>query len=66
VLVDAVLGWRLLAPGGLLVFDDYLWDTDTDELGNPRRGIDAFTRLVGDRSRVLSRGSQLVLRKARG
>jgi predicted O-methyltransferase YrrM len=65
VLVDAVLGWRLLAPGGLLVFDDYLWDTDSDQLGNPRRGIDAFTRLVRDRSRVLSRGSQLVLRKTR-
>jgi predicted O-methyltransferase YrrM len=64
-LVDAVLGWRLLARGGLLVFDDYLWDTDPDELGNPRRGIDAFARLVRDRSRVLARGSQLVLGKVR-
>ncbi len=65
VLVDAVLAWRLVARGGLLVFDDYLWDTDPDELGNPRRGIDALSHLVRDRSHVLARGSQLVLRKVR-
>lgn len=63
VLVDGVLAWRLLSVGGLIVFDDYLWQSDPDPLRNPRRGIDAVCRLVGDRSRVVTRSSQLVLRK---
>lgn len=32
VLVDAVLAWPLLQPGGLMVFDDYEWDRYRDNM----------------------------------
>ena len=28
VIVDGILAWQLLKPGGLIVFDDYLWAQD--------------------------------------
>lgn len=30
VMADAVLGWRLLKPGGIMVFDDYEWGAYRD------------------------------------
>ncbi len=43
VLTDAVLAWKLLKPGGLLVFDDYLWPMYQNRpLLNPKIAIDAF------------------------
>lgn len=46
VLADAVLAFRLLRVGGLLIFDDYLWNNDAqhpnDILWVPKPGIDAF------------------------
>ncbi len=49
VLCDAVLGFRLLKPGGVMVFDDYLWHEDLeggrDPLRCPKPAIDAFVNL---------------------
>lgn len=49
VLADAVLGFRLLRKGGLIVFDDYLWAENlpggVDVLRIPKSGIDAFVNL---------------------
>ena len=43
VLEDAVLSFRLLKIGGLLIFDDYAWfGGGPSEFDNPMRGIDAF------------------------
>src|SRR5262245_29885711 len=43
VLEDAVLTFRLLKIGGLMIFDDYAWNGGgPSEFDNPRRGIDAF------------------------
>lgn len=43
VLTDAVLAWKLLKPGGLLIFDDYLWPKYKNQpLLNPKMAIDAF------------------------
>jgi hypothetical protein len=46
VLADAVLGFKLLRPQGIMVFDDYLWRGGDDNFGNPARSpklaIDAF------------------------
>jgi len=47
VLQDAVLAWRLLKAGGIMAFDDYLWEDP--------RGVEFQSRLV---NRYLCRSSQ--------
>ena len=46
VLADAVLGFMLLRPGGIMVFDDYLWRGADNDFSNPaqspKMAIDAF------------------------
>ncbi len=49
VLCDAILGFKLLKTGGIMVFDDYLWHeeltTGRDILRCPKPAIDAFVNL---------------------
>jgi SAM-dependent methyltransferase len=63
VIVDAALAWQLLAPGGVLVFDDYLWDRFEEPLLRPAPAVDAFRGLVGDSSETLFSGLQVALRR---
>lgn len=67
VLTDAVLSWKLLKPGGLLIFDDYLWPINQDRpLMNPKMAIDAFVNCHLDRVRYVHvpQTSQFCLLKA--
>ncbi|MBX9746497.1 MAG: class I SAM-dependent methyltransferase [Hyphomonadaceae bacterium] len=49
VLADAVLAFKLLRIGGIMVFDDYLWHIEAngqqDLLNMPKLAIDAFINL---------------------
>lgn len=58
VLCDAVLGFKLLRPGGVIAFDDYLWSEDLpygrDPLRCPKPAIDAFVNLHFRQLTVLS------------
>ncbi len=49
VLADAVLGFKLLKVGGIMGFDDYLWQEELpygrDPLRTPKIAIDAFTNI---------------------
>ena len=69
VLEDAVLSWRLLHPGGILIFDDYRWagclvsgtcDSPTDL---PRTAIDRFCQCYAKHFEVVHNSYQLILRK---
>jgi predicted O-methyltransferase YrrM len=44
VLADAVLAFRLLRVGGLMIFDDFLWGLgpEAEPLMNPKLAIDSF------------------------
>ena len=42
VLEDAVLSWKLLRVGGVMIFDDYGWGTNGNVDERPRTGIDGF------------------------
>jgi predicted O-methyltransferase YrrM len=45
VLEDAILAWRLVKPGGVVIFDDYNWSlegTKQGDIRNPGPGIDVF------------------------
>lgn len=49
VLIDAVLGFKLLRVGGIMAFDDYIWAEELpygkDPLRCAKPAIDAFTNL---------------------
>ena len=57
VLGDAVLGFELLKPSGVLAFDDYLWSPMRQGTENPlllpKAAIDAFTTLFSQKIRII-------------
>lgn len=54
VLADAVLSWILLKKGGLMVFDDYLWNVfERDIKSAPKMAIDSFVNCYFDEIRIL-------------
>lgn len=62
VLTDAVMAFKLLRVGGLLIFDDYLWSLEKpgrqDSLTMPKPAIDAFLNLF-QRKMVVVQGVPL-------
>lgn len=64
VLADAALAWRLLEPGGLMLFDDYALDQG-DPLLTPGIAVDAFHTVVASVSEVVLDRGQFALRKTR-
>ena len=63
VLQDAVAAWRLLAAGGLLIFDDYEWESSRDAEARPQLAIDFFLRAYRDDLELLHQGYQVIVRK---
>jgi predicted O-methyltransferase YrrM len=64
VVIDASFGWRLLAPGGVMIFDDYTWAAlGPDPMLRPGAAIDAFLGLVAEHCDVLFSGRQVAARK---
>lgn len=63
VLEDAVLSWQLLKVGGIVIFDDYVWEPQYAEIDSPAIAIDAFVTCYGDRLKVLRKGMQMTIRK---
>lgn len=72
VLVDAVLAFYLCRPGGLLIFDDYVWTPDAqareNPLKTPKPAIDAFVNTFNARLQVVAKTPlyQLYLQKLAG
>jgi predicted O-methyltransferase YrrM len=54
VLRDAVLSFEALKIGGVMVFDDYLWESMPRELDRPKVAIDAFLKCYADSIELLS------------
>ena len=65
VLLDGVLAWRLLKPGGFLVFDDYEWDEYRHNPAcHPKQAVDAFVEVHRHQLQEVFRGYQVIVRKA--
>ena len=62
-LTDAVMSWPLLKPGGVMVFDDYMWQLCDPIDRRPKCGVDAFTSLFNSQIQTLAIGDQYVVRK---
>lgn len=57
VLTDAVSSFNLLKQGGLIIFDDYLWDFGYRKTGSvlstPKIGIDSFINVFYEKIRII-------------
>ncbi len=63
VLRDAVLAWDLLAPGGVMIFDDYGYTPAFPDELRPGPAIDAFITAFRDELEVVHRGWQVIVRR---
>ncbi|KAL8634734.1 MAG: hypothetical protein Q9228_007692 [Teloschistes exilis] len=63
VLQDAVVCWRLLKVGGMLVFDDYSWKGYLEDCYNPRVAIESFIKCAAPEIETEETESQLWVRK---
>jgi predicted O-methyltransferase YrrM len=63
VLLDAALSWRLLKPGGLLIFDDYKWEPARPAFSRPQMAIDIFIETWAPHLELLHREYQVTVRK---
>ncbi len=67
VLEDAVLSWRLLKEGGILIFDDYLFGRESPSKGGeaptdvPKLAIDPFVHCFDEQLEVIHNSFQLIL-----
>jgi predicted O-methyltransferase YrrM len=59
VLTDACMAFALLKPGGVMLFDDYLWDHHTDHFDRPKMSVDSFANLFINRIEVVFINYQL-------
>jgi hypothetical protein len=59
----AVLTRSLMAPGGIVIFDDYAWQLMNNASACPKPGIDAFLHAVCSQSRAVHRDCQLMIAK---
>ena len=62
VYADAALTWPMIAPRGIVIFDDYNWDI-MEEHERPKPGVDAFLKTVESGYRVLHCEYQMVVEK---
>ncbi len=60
---DAALTWPLMAPGVVVVFDDYEWPMAEGDEESPKPGIDAFLAAHAGQYRELARGYQVAIQK---
>jgi broad specificity phosphatase PhoE/predicted O-methyltransferase YrrM len=65
-LLDAMLAWKGVKKGGLLVFDDYEWPTEQVGPLHPKPGIDAFLQIYAHELEILHRGYQIIVVKTVG
>jgi predicted O-methyltransferase YrrM len=63
VLEDAVLSWQLLREGGLIIFDDYVWEPQYAKIDSPQIAINAFVTCYADKLKVLRQGMQMTIQK---
>jgi predicted O-methyltransferase YrrM len=57
---DAFHSWEALKPGGILAFDDYLWQ---DNIDCPKPAIDWFLETYKDKITILEHNYQVWIRK---
>lgn len=63
VLTDAILGFRRLREGGLMIFDDYMWRFFATKTRNPAAAIETFVSLKREDLEVVHVGYQVIIKR---
>jgi predicted O-methyltransferase YrrM len=63
VVLDAILAFKLLKPGGVMCFDDYEWCYYLDAFRNPKPAIDFFLASHEGKFTLLEKHYQVSIRK---
>lgn len=63
VLTDACMAWPLVKPGGVMVFDDYVWGDPRDLLHRPKLAVDAFLNIFAEQLELVHIGYQVAIIK---
>ena len=62
-MTDAMLSWDLLKVGGIMAFDDYLWQHPNGDPFRPGPAIDLFQQMYRNESQLIVSNWQLWLKK---
>ena len=61
---DMILSWRLLAKGGMLAIDDYLYKADDlQQVDSPFEGVNQFLKKHQYDSKIIHKGYRVFLQK---
>lgn len=63
VLEDAVLSWRLVKVGGIIIFDDYDFVFPESNVQNPKVAIDSFISVFSSKVKVFHQSHQVLVQK---
>jgi len=66
VMADSVAVWKMLVPGGTLIWDDYEWAPEFRPEERPKDAIDDFLRAQEGNYRLLAKGYQMIIRRSGG
>lgn len=61
--LDGLNAFKLLEKGGVMAFDDYLWNYNGDRFLEPKRGVDGFLEVCKDQYTVIESGYQMWIEK---
>jgi predicted O-methyltransferase YrrM len=61
--LDGLNAFKLLESGGVMAFDDYLWQYNGDPFLEPKRGVDAFLAICEGKYTVIESGYQMWIEK---
>lgn len=63
VFSDAALLWPMIVASGIMIFDDYTLEIDSNVQARPKVGIDRFLELFAGQYRIVRSGAQMIVRK---
>lgn len=61
--LDGLNAFKLLESGGVMAFDDYLWNYNGNPFLEPKRGVDAFLSVCKDQYYLIESGYQVWIKK---
>jgi predicted O-methyltransferase YrrM len=60
---DLILSWRLLAKGGMLAIDDYLYNANESAVDSPFEGVNKFLKKHQSEIKVIHIGYRVFVQK---